>query len=125
MGRKGPMSQRVPQWSESRYWTFIRSALRAAWNRYPAKYAVIMKGRKEVEGKRHRYELQCVECEGWFQQKDIQVDHIVPAGSLKTFDDLPRFVDNLFCGPDNLQILCKECHKIKTIAERNKENEDE
>jgi len=47
--------------------------------------------------------------------KEIQVDHVEPCGSLKTFEDLPGFVRRLFCEADGLQVLCKaNCHRRKT-----------
>ena len=120
-------SDKVPSWSEARYFQFIRSALRMAWNKYPAKYAALQKARKAVDKPlaRHKYELQCACCEQWFPQKDVQVDHKVGAGSLKTYNDLPQFVERLFCGVDNLQILCRSCHMAKTLEERKKEKDDE
>jgi 5-methylcytosine-specific restriction endonuclease McrA len=39
---------------------------------------------------------------------------------LKTYNDLPAFVKNLFCEEDNLQVLCKPCHDVKTKEERKK-----
>lgn len=48
-------------------------------------------------------------------RKEVQIDHIEPAGSLKGFDDLPGFVERLFCEVDGLQVLCKDgCHNKKT-----------
>jgi len=124
---KSEPSDKCPSWTSARYWQFIRSALRAAWSKYPVKYQVLQSSRRTVVGQRHKFEYQCVECKEWFQQKDVQVDHIHAAGSLRDYKDLPRFVENLFCGADNLQILCKADHKVKTLEERrlNKENEDE
>jgi 5-methylcytosine-specific restriction endonuclease McrA len=51
-------------------------------------------------------------------EKNINVDHICPAGSLKSAQDLPGFVERLFCEIDNLQILCSSCHDKKTKEER-------
>jgi len=73
-----------------------------------------------VTGKRHKYEYQCAECEGWFMGKETQVDHIEPAGSLKKYDDLAGFCERLFCEEDGLQVLCSDCHKAKTKLERSK-----
>jgi len=42
----------------------------------------------------------------------------VPAGTLTCAQDLPGFVERLFCEVDNLQVLCEACHNIKTQAER-------
>jgi 5-methylcytosine-specific restriction endonuclease McrA len=107
-------------WTESRYWTFIRSALRQAWSKYPVKYQVLNDNRRPFTGedKRTKWEYQCAECEKWFKSKEVQVDHIESAGSLKSYEDLPDFVRRLFCEADNLQVMCKPCHKTKTQEER-------
>ena len=116
-----PRTRAGKTWTEAKYWQFIRSALRQATMRYPVIQNFKKKGRRSVTGKRHKFEYQCVECKKWFMDKEISVDHIVPAGSLKTYDDLPGFVERLFCEEDNLQILCKDtCHQAKTNKERKK-----
>lgn len=46
------------------------------------------------------------------------MDHIEPVGTLKSFDDLPGFVERMFVGVDKLQVLCSTCHQIKTNKER-------
>ena len=69
---------------------------------------------------RHQFEYQCAACKGWFKGADVDVDHIKPAGSLNKFEDLPGFVERLFCEADNLQVMCKDCHSEKTAKERKK-----
>ena len=66
----------------------------------------------------NRLKSQCKECKGWFPDKEINIDHIKPAGSLNCAEDLAEFVKRLFCEIDNLQCLCKTCHDKKTLAER-------
>lgn len=107
-------------WTESRYFQFIRSALRQAFSRYPPKYQAKDRAKRTLEHKkgRQQYEYQCSHCNGWFPAKAVEVDHIEPAGSLRTYDDLPGFVRRLFCEVDGLQILCKECHLDKTTESR-------
>lgn len=121
------MTQRVKRtraggtWTEARYFSFIRSALRNASSRYPVKFAVKQKARRKKKkgtGGRHRFEYQCAKCKKWYLDKQVSVDHINPAGSLKTYEDLPQFVETLFCEEDNLQILCHPCHTTKTASER-------
>jgi 5-methylcytosine-specific restriction endonuclease McrA len=68
---------------------------------------------KERKG-RQKYEYQCAHCQQWWSAKDVEVDHVIPAGSLKEYDDLPGFVERMFCEQDGLQVLCRECHKQKT-----------
>jgi 5-methylcytosine-specific restriction endonuclease McrA len=50
----------------------------------------------------------------------INVDHRIPAGTLRCADDLPGFVERLFCEVDNLQVLCTTCHDRKTQNEKTK-----
>ena len=52
-------------------------------------------------------------------EKDISVDHIIPCGSLTCADDLPAFVEKMFCEVEGLQVLCGDCHSKKTANERN------
>lgn len=68
--------------------------------------------------KRTKYLYTCAMCKGDFKGTETVVDHIVPCGSLKSFDDLPAFVERLFCEVDGLRVLCKTCHQEVTNAER-------
>lgn len=48
---------------------------------------------------------------------------MVPAGSLKEYDDLPGFVERLFTSVDKLRVLCKQCHLVVTAEEKNRNKE--
>lgn len=108
------------RYSESEYWAFIRSGLRAKSNRWPVKYDCLNAAKRPYKGpnKRQKFEFLCNFCKDWFPQKLVSVDHIFPIGSLRCADDLSRFVTLLFCEMDNLQVLCKECHDEKTRRDR-------
>lgn len=115
MAKKVPRTRAGGTWTEARYFGFIRSALRAAFRRYPVKHQVKkLSGVDTEEGMRYR----CDTCSALFRSADVEVDHVKPCGSLKTYDDLPRFVERMFCEADNFQVLCKECHQLKTNEER-------
>ena len=124
--KKKVVKPRVPRthagetWTKAEYFNFIRGALRKAAQRYPVKFQSKLDARRSVQGKRHRYEYQCKHCTGWFVDRDVEVDHIIGAGTLTEYKHLPKFVERLFCEPDNLQVLCKPCHLIKTNKERRK-----
>jgi hypothetical protein len=111
-----PRTRAGNTWTEARYWQFIRSALRQAYSRYPVKFQVKKDAERTVQGCRHKYEYKCAECSGWFTNKEIQVDHIEPAGKLSSYKDLAGFVKRLFCEADGMQVLCLECHQSKTNA---------
>lgn len=132
MGRgRTPPYPAHPEWTTSRFWSFIRGALRAKFRSWPEKYVVkaaarhvaldgtYKTGRHKGEPKySNRYE--CAVCSGLFMDKDVEVDHIIPAGSLKCKEDLPDFVDRMFCSAEHLRVVCKPCHKEITAAERKK-----
>lgn len=64
---------------------------------------------------------KCSMCKGEFKQKDVQVDHVVPVVPPdKTIQDMSydEIVDRIFCDLNNLQVLCKSCHDIKTKEEK-------
>jgi len=112
VGRTVEKTRNGGTWSEARYFGFIRSALRAAFQRWGPRNAC------KVQAKVGYNQYECAQCGGIFGNKEVQVDHIVPAGSLKTYDDLPGFVERMFCERDGVQLLCKPCHQIKTNEER-------
>lgn len=109
-------------WTTARYFSFIRSALRRAWTKYPVRYQAMDKAKYPYRGrdKRTKWVYECKSCTKRYKSTEVQVDHIEPAGSLKEYADLPGFVSRLFCEANNLQVLCKECHDRKTKEERKK-----
>ena len=108
-------------YSEARYWQQVRSHLRSAF-----RYWVPMKQCKEASrrpnqsnNKRLKWEFQCNHCKDWFPDKQTQVDHIIPVGTLKHSDDLVPFLERL-TPEKGFQVLCTECHNVKTQSERKK-----
>ena len=107
--------------SESAFWSFIRSALRQKSRWWKPITQCKLNAKRPYKGplKRQKFEYQCNSCKKWFAEKNINVDHIQPAGSLNCAADLPGFVERLFCEIDNLQVLCTNCHDVKTKKEKN------
>lgn len=106
--------------SESAFWSFIRSALRQKSRWWKPISECKAKAKRAYKGpiKRQKFEYQCNQCKSWFPDKQVNVDHIQPAGSLMSANDLPGFVERLFCEVDNLQVLCEGCHNVKTKLEK-------
>lgn len=106
--------------TESAFWSFIRSTLRQKSRWWKPVAIAKKKARRPYEGpnKRQKFEYQCNECKQWFPDKGVNVDHIVPAGTLRKGEDLPKFIEQLFCEEDGLQCLCVECHDRKTKKEK-------
>lgn len=107
--------------TESMYFSKIRSALRKAFQYWiPATEALEKASRpSQSKNKRLKKEYQCNHCKNWFPNKQVQIDHIVPCGSLNSYDDIKNFIISLT--PENIdafQVLCKPCHNKKTQNER-------
>ena len=120
--RKGasPKTRNAGTMTESAFWSFIRSALRQKSRWWKPIAQAKAKAKRTYKGplKRQKFEYQCKECLQWFPDKQINVDHIIPAGTLRCANDLPGFVERLFCEVDNLQVLCSTCHNKKTQDEK-------
>ena len=109
------------EWTEGRFNSFVTSILRSGSRRWGPKYQTLNAAKTEkktnVKSGRLAQHFLCAECNEEYVAKDVQVDHIVPIGVEKTWDE---FIDGLFCEGDNLQVLCVPCHKIKTTKEKKK-----
>lgn len=119
---KGALTRNASTWSESRYWSGVRSALRKLFrfNWLPAKLA-LEAARRRYTGlnKLQKWEFQCALCKLWFLRKDVELDHVVPCGSLRCASDIQAFLERLH--PEDINayaVLCKPCHLAKTKQER-------
>ena len=106
--------------SEAAFWAWMRSMLRNKSRHWkPLTQAKVLVRRKYTgTNPRLKWEYQCKVCKLYFEEKNIDVDHIVPAGSLNSSDDLKGFVDRLFCEVVGLQVLCKDCHYDKSMLDK-------
>lgn len=108
----------------------IRGAIRRIFSRSPVKIEVLKKVRREIprynkngsRGKRDAVQYQCAVCKSWVGSTKVEVDHVIPVIEVneKGFVDWNLFVERLFCGPENLQVICDPCHDKKTAVERMK-----
>ena len=116
---KIPRPRNAGTMTESAFWSFIRSTLRQKSRWWKPILIVKNKAKRKYTGisKRQKFEYQCNSCKQWYAEKYISVDHITPVGSLTCYDDLPGFVKRLFCEEDGLQVLCMNCHDVKTKNE--------
>lgn len=114
-------------WTEAQYMSKIRSALRRAFMFWVPIVLAKKAARRPYVGanKAQKWEYRCAMCGGWFQEKQIQVDHVVPVGSFKPdLSDLGDFVKRLASeDPQCYRVLCRErCHKEVTNEQRKLRN---
>ena len=119
------MSVNNGKWTDARFNSFITSALRSAHSRWGPKSSA----KKKAWLRRGVY--RCALCgeEGPAtlppesgkkrRRNNSAVDHIDPvvdpAVGKKTWDE---YIDRMFVEEDGYQVLCWECHKLKTKLER-------
>lgn len=121
MARKVARTRNGGTFTESMYWSAIRSALRAKFRYWKPAVAALNAAKRpsQSRNKRLKHEYQCAKCKKWFPRKDVQIDHIKPCGSLKCEKDIAPFLKRLTPeDPSAYQILHTECHKAKTAKER-------
>jgi len=100
------------EWTESRFHSFIKSALRSASRRWSPIYTT----KKNARIARNTY--ICSNCGNKVGNKDIKVDHINPVVSVEDgFIDYNTYIQRMFVEIDGLSALCKKCHDIKTSVE--------
>jgi 5-methylcytosine-specific restriction endonuclease McrA len=106
--------------TESAFWGMIRSTLRQRSRYWKPVSEAKKRARRPYSGdnKKLKWEYKCAMCKKYFIEQEIQVDHIVPAGALKCANDLPGFVERLFCEVDGLRVLCKPCHLDVTYPKK-------
>lgn len=123
-----PKTGRVPrtraggEWTEAAFWSFLRSGLRQLSRRWPPVTRLVWaESRRPYLGpnKRQKWEHQCAACGTWGKRADMQADHILPCGPLRSWDDLPIFTQRLLCEVEGVRILCERCH----VAWTNKKGE--
>lgn len=128
-------------WStEAKYLSWIRGQIRQIWKNSPQRSEFI-KSRKQrlpaydengetlkyKNGKEKLFVAFICECcgtvcydkDGVKSNKTYAVDHKQGNHSLRSFDQAPGFFDSILrVRLEDLQILCKDCHDIKTYAEK-------
>ena len=119
-------TSKVEHWTDGRMRSFITSALRSAFRKFPNKFAALKNAfvgkRKNKRTGREASHYECASCGKFFPATEVDVDHIEPVvNPADGFVSWDVYIDRLYCSVTNLQILCKTCHKKKTASERGKQ----
>ena len=118
---KGELTRNANTWTESQYWAGVRKALRRLFrfNWLPAKYALEAARRPYVgPNKQQKWEFKCAECEKYFIRKLVELDHIIPCGSLKGLEDRGGFRSVLHPSRQTSMRFARNAMGVKTAEER-------
>lgn len=109
------------EWTEARFNSFVKSALRGASQRWPPKYQTLQDAfvgiKTNPKTGRQAKHFHCRACGLDFPQKEVEVNHIVPVVPVEGFDSWDGVISRMFCEKDGLEVLCKPCHKAVTKQE--------
>ena len=109
--------------SESAFWSWCKGNIRKAWSRHPVKVEYIKQKRVMIDnpkpkGKAKIWGCQCEHCNVLFPLSNIEVDHKYTTATLTKKEDIQSCVEKLwYVTFDDLQLLCKDCHRVKTYVQ--------
>lgn len=112
--------------TESAYMSWLRGGLRRyLWSKNPVKLEFIKQNRIKIPNPNSKGKVKevwggvCALTGETHVIGDMEVDHISGNHSLKTLDDLVPFVKGIVMVTlEDLQLVSKEAHKIKSYAEK-------
>lgn len=107
--------------SEKKMCSMLRSNIRQTWMMSPLRLLKLETTRiaDMDDNTRTKWLWECECCRGKFKGTDVQTDHISGEHQFKQLSDLESYAKSILdVTLDDLQILCKECHEVKTYAER-------
>lgn len=124
MSKRKPWEIPETPWeTEASFMSYVRGGIRKSiWSRYPVKTSFMKANRvRQINKKTGKmcYGFVCSACNEFHPQSNIDIDHMSGHNQLKTLDDASNYLKALlYVDYDNLQAMCKPCHKIKSYAER-------
>lgn len=99
----------------------VRGAIRKTWMKHPTKLAFLMKYTyADLDPTtRTKWLVDCMQCKSAFKQTEVEIDHIKGNHACSQLKDIVEYAKTiLHVGFNDLQILCKECHSIKTYSDK-------
>lgn len=111
-----------PWRTKAAFFTWLRGRLRqAVWETYPLKISFknsnCFPPPPDYTG-RAKSGNYCSLSGAWTAKSYLEVDHIIGNASFRDWSDLESFVKHLCITTENMQLVSKESHKIKSYAEK-------
>ena len=122
--RKEPWEEFPELWpTKAKFFSWMRGCLRGGvWNKYPPKLlykkSVCQVPPPEWYTGRAKTGGVCALTGDWNVQSKMEIDHIHGNVPLSDWSDVLPFIQHLCATKDNMQVVSKEAHKVKSYAER-------
>ena len=111
--------------TESSFMSWLRGGIRRIWAKHPVKLDFIKQNRVKIPNPNPNGRVKtvwggkCALTGEYFVLNELECDHKVGNSSLKSVEDIQSFVECvLLVTADDLQLVSKEAHKIKSYAEK-------
>ena len=108
--------------TEAKFWAYLRGCLRrGVWEKSPMKFKT-KKAHLETPPAsytgRGKAGATCALSGVWEIQSKLEVDHLDGHQSFTKEEDIIPYIIHLLADGDELQLVTKEAHKIKSLADR-------
>lgn len=108
--------------TEAKFWSWLRGCLRRGiWERSPmklkAKNSLCSPPPPDYKG-RGKSGANCALTRQWEVKSKLEVDHKEGHVSFKSEEDIIPFITHLLASGEQLQLVTKEAHKVKSLADR-------
>lgn len=114
--------------TEASYMSFLRGGIRRGlWEKNPIKLEFLKERTVKMENTNPRSMKRyptvnagmCDMCNEMYKMAEMEVDHKVGQHSLRSVADVERFIHGIvYVRKEDLALLCKPCHNIKTYSEK-------
>ena len=111
--------------TESAFMSWLRGGIRRIWSKHPVKLEFIKRNRVKIPNPKPNGRVKevwggkCALTGEYFVLNELECDHKEGNISLKSVDDIQTFVEGiLIVTLEDLQLVSKEAHKIKSYAEK-------
>lgn len=119
MATKVTRTRNAGTWTESAYWGALRSALRRTFRFWKPAQSALRAARVPYVHGRQKWAFRCADCGQLFKRAGVEIDHVIPVGSLRCLQDIAGFVARLTPeDPNAYRVRCIACHAAKTANDR-------
>lgn len=103
---------------KANYWKTLLKSDRQIWSRsFPGRKECFNAAR--IKGNEGLEKFICAHCTGLFAKSEVECDHKIPINNTipLSYEEYEICNRRLHCSKDNLQIICKPCHRDKSKRE--------